>query len=197
MKIHKKSILPPSAALLAGDIYLTLDVGKDGNPIPITEGRGIGGLVINVVTAAGEIISTMPTSEVLFNCTRAADDALSAANIPQMIQDALQALPPSSSSLYYGTISERDAVVTPHANGTFCLVADATEDATVTAGAALYFYVNDGLIASWVKVAEYESMDAQVTIPNLAIVEQLGESGNQLTYKGSLVGGISIINNEW
>jgi hypothetical protein len=45
------------------------------------------------------------------------------------------------------------------ANG-LCLVLDATADATIAAGAALYVYDAVGL--QWTKVAEYESMDVQL-----------------------------------
>lgn len=56
------------------------------------------------------------------------------------------------------TIAARNALGLT-ANG-LCLVLDATADATVSAGAALYVYDAVGL--AWTKVAEYESMDVQL-----------------------------------
>jgi hypothetical protein len=91
------------------------------------------------------------------------------------------------------------------------LVSDATGDATVTSGAALYFFKNAD--NSWIKVAEYESMDATITWStivgkpssaptliddavskrhdhsNKAILDKWGESGGAPTYNGLPIGG--------
>ena len=53
------------------------------------------------------------------------------------------------------TIAARNAL-TP-SNGSMCLVLDATGDATVQAGAAMYVY--QLATTTWIKVSEYESMD--------------------------------------
>lgn len=55
-------------------------------------------------------------------------------------------------------IAARDAL-TPSSN-IFVLVVDATADATVDAGSALYVW--DNTAEEWIKVAEYESMDVTV-----------------------------------
>lgn len=70
-------------------------------------------------------------------------DALASVNNMQLVAD----------------IAARDAL-TPTQN-IMALVADASADADVTAGAALYFY--DFGNTDWIKVAEYESMDVTVT----------------------------------
>jgi len=91
------------------------------------------------------------------------------------------------------------------------MVLDATGDATVASGAALYVYRE--ATAEWVKVAEYESMDVTLawanisgrpasavaliddavtkrhTHTNAAYLDKIGETGGALTYNGSPVGG--------
>lgn len=58
-------------------------------------------------------------------------------------------------------IAARDALAPTKT--TLALVLDATGDATVGSGAALYLFDNDSGTAAWVKVSEYESMDLQFT----------------------------------
>lgn len=89
------------------------------------------------------------------------------------------------------------------------LVVDATADATVSAGAALYFW--DHTAASWIKIAEYESLDVitawnsisgrpssavadiddavakRHTHGNLATLNKLGEADGALTFDGTSV----------
>jgi hypothetical protein len=92
------------------------------------------------------------------------------------------------------------------------LVTNATGDATVAAGAALYVFRNSD--NTWVKVAEYEGMDVALTWDsitgkpasapslidaavaqrhthdNLAQLNKIGEDGGgALTYNGTAVGG--------
>lgn len=91
------------------------------------------------------------------------------------------------------------------------MVLDATGDATVASGAALYVYRE--ATATWIKVSEYESMDVTLAWAsisgkptsavaliddavtkrhdhtNKAYLDKIGESGGALTYDGSPVGG--------
>lgn len=104
-------------------------------------------------------------------------------------------------------IDARDAL-TPDTN-VFVLVQDASDDGTVTAGAALYVW--DAVGESWIKVAEYESMDITVawsTVTgrpsssvsdiddavtkkhahsNKSTLDAIGESGGALTFGGNPV----------
>lgn len=90
------------------------------------------------------------------------------------------------------------------------LVTDASADPTVDAGAALYVY--DATEDTYIKVAEYESMDVTLTWSqiqgrptssvsliddavtkrhehsNKAQLDKIGETGGQLTYDGTEVG---------
>lgn len=107
------------------------------------------------------------------------------------------------------TIAARNALTL--ARNALVLVEDATGDATVAAGAALYAYKE--ATTSWVKLTEYESLDvsfawanisgrptsspAQIdqavtdrhTHANKAYLDKIGESGGQLTYDGASVAG--------
>lgn len=121
-----------------------------------------------------------------------ASSIVSAANSMQVVAD----------------ITARDAIAPTSV--TLALVLDATGDATVSAGAATYVW-NEGP-DTWVKIAEYESMDVTVTWAsisgkptssvaniddavakrhahsNLAQLDKIGEDGNgHLTYNGSPV----------
>ncbi len=61
-------------------------------------------------------------------------------------------------------IAARDAL-TPTEN-IFVLVKDASDDGTVTAGAAMYLW--DNVAEEWVKVTEYESLDVVVSWSNIS-----------------------------
>lgn len=63
-------------------------------------------------------------------------------------------------------IAARDALATGAIRNFMVLVTDATGDATVTAGAAMYAWKEAG--ATWVKIAEYESMDVVLQWANIA-----------------------------
>lgn len=102
-------------------------------------------------------------------------------DVDAKISAAIGALDLSNSALYVGDIAARDALVLTKSS--FVLVADASADATVDVGAALYFY--NSVTAAWTKVAEYESMD--VIIPNKGILEDLGDMTGELSYKGKPV----------
>lgn len=58
-------------------------------------------------------------------------------------------------------IAARNALGAALTRNALVLVTDATGDATVTAGAAMYFYDNAG--AAWIKVSEFESLDVTLT----------------------------------
>lgn len=90
-------------------------------------------------------------------------------------------------------IAARDALQPSLTKSGFVLVTDATDDATVTLGAALYFF--DIVGGTFTKVSEYESMD--VIIPNRAILEEFSDVSNQLYYKGAAVGTVQAGSNEW
>jgi len=103
-------------------------------------------------------------------------------------------------------IAARNAL-TPTSN-VFVHVIDATGDATVSVGAAMYLY-NHGT-TSWIKVTEYESLDLVMSWENLTgkpsssptaidaavtaathsnrtVLDLLGASSGALTYNGSAV----------
>lgn len=105
-------------------------------------------------------------------------------------------------------ITERDAL--SPVNGTTVLVIDASDDATVTSGAATYVYRLS--TTTWVKISEAESQDialtwaalsgkptsspaaidaavaASHTHPNLSTLNSLGQDGDgELTYGGQNV----------
>lgn len=73
-------------------------------------------------------------------------------DIQAMISASLAGL---SSLEIVADIAARNAL-TP-SNGSMCLVLDATGDATVQSGAAMYVY--QLATTTWIKVSEYESMD--------------------------------------
>lgn len=99
------------------------------------------------------------------------------------------------------------------------LVLDATGDGTVVAGAALYVFRNSD--DTWVKVAEYESMDLSLTWAaitgkpasapasiddavnkrhthaNQAQLDKIGESAGQMTYDGAPVGATNWGATDW
>lgn len=113
-------------------------------------------------------------------------------------------------------ITERDAL-SLSANS-FVLVLDATDDPTVSSGAALYFY--DFVNTTWYKVSEFESLDvtlewsaingrptsspAQIDLAvsqrhvhgNMAVLDALSEDAGQLMYSGEPVGNV-ITTAEW
>lgn len=93
--------------------------------------------------------------------------------------------------LYAADIAERDLL--EMTKNSLVLVADATADATVDAGAAMYFYnVADD---SWLKIAEYESLD--LIIPNKQILTDLSDVGGQLYYKGAPIATVHAGTSQW
>lgn len=136
-----------------------------------------------------------------------------------LISAALQDFAQSSQALRMAAdIAQRDAMARsdPQINK-LILVADATADASVEQGAALYFY--DVSQDTFTKVAEYESMDIEFawasikggpnSTPaqlddaaakahahaNKGVLDLLGENASQqLTFRGAALGGGSM---EW
>lgn len=93
--------------------------------------------------------------------------------------------------LYAADIAGRDLL--DMTKNSLVLVADATADATVDAGAAMYFYnVADD---SWLKIAEYESLD--LVIPNKQILTDLSDVGGQLYYKGAPIATVHAGTSQW
>lgn len=84
------------------------------------------------------------------------------AMINALITAALSSLPSSGAPvLFAADIAARDALEPSLEQAVFVLVQDASDDPTVTAGAALYAW--NPSTSTWIKVAEYESMDVQLT----------------------------------
>ncbi|MDF3932160.1 hypothetical protein [Pseudomonas citronellolis] len=82
------------------------------------------------------------------------------AMINALIAAALASLPSSGAPvLFVADIAARDALEPEEA--VFVLVQDATDDPSVSSGAALYAW--NPATSTWLKVAEYESMDVQLT----------------------------------
>lgn len=108
-------------------------------------------------------------------------------------------------------IAARNALAASLNRNILVLVSNATGDATVASGAALYAFNNAG--DTWTKVTEYESLDVTLTWAsiqnkptstvsqidtavsqshahsNKTFLDKIGESGGALTYDGSAVGG--------
>ncbi|WP_165676576.1 hypothetical protein [Metapseudomonas otitidis] len=143
--------------------------------------------------------------------TNAAGEARAIGNssmINALITDALSSLPSSGAPLVFvADIAARDALEGSLTSAAFVLVQDATGDPTVTAGAALYAW--NPSTTSWLKVAEYESMDVTLTWnaiqgrptstpaqidsavaashshANKATLDKFSESGGLLRFNGS------------
>ena len=149
--------------------------------------------------------------------TNAAGEARAIGNssmINALITDALASLPSSGAPLVFvADIAARNALEGSLTSATFVLVEDATGDPTVNAGAALYGW--NPATTSWLKLAEYESMDVTLTWTaiqgrptstpaqidsavaathshaNKATLDKLSESGGLLRFNGA------AIQNEW
>jgi hypothetical protein len=106
-------------------------------------------------------------------------------------------------------IAARNALESSLNTNAMVLVADATGDNTVAAGAATYFW--DDALSSWSKISEYESLDVITTWASLSgkptsavadiddavtkrhahanktIIDKWGESGGEPTYNGQFL----------
>lgn len=81
--------------------------------------------------------------------------------INQLIADSLVEWEKTANSMpIVPTIAERDALILTLEKNTFILVLDASSDATVDAGSALYAF--DFATQTTYKIAEYESMDLTI-----------------------------------
>lgn len=116
---------------------------------------------------------------------------LTTSAINTLITNAISGLDGMTVSEIVADIAARDALTLTE--NVFVLVQDASADATVDAGSALYLYNSVG--DTFVKVAEYESMD--ITIPNQGILEDLSDVGGVLHYQGEPVGTVTAGTNEW
>ena len=124
-----------------------------------------------------------------------------------------------STLVHVATIAARDTAAGNAQNNTIYLVTDATGDATVKTGAALYFY--DKAAGTQTKVAEYESMDVVVqwgsingrpnstaaaidqavgnshTHANMSTLNGLSDNAGQLYYGGKPVNGADWAATDW
>lgn len=109
------------------------------------------------------------------------------------------------------TIAARNTLAATLNRNVLVLVTDATGDATVATGAALYAFNNTG--DTWAKISEFESMDVTLawasiqnrpastvsqidaavsqshSHSNKTFLDKIGETGGALTYNGTAVGG--------
>ena len=116
-------------------------------------------------------------------------------------------------------IAARNALASGAQRNLLVLVEDATGDATVSAGAALYSWKESG--GTWTKLTEYEGLDVTLawasisgrpaSAPSLiddavtkrhshanqAYLDKIGESSGALTYDGAAVGGASWTTTNW
>lgn len=86
-----------------------------------------------------------------------ADGKVPASQLPDVLRGTI---------VYNQTIAERDLTPTEDREGRLFMVVDASADATVNAGAALYGW-NPTLLAGagdWFKIAEYESLDVDFNV---------------------------------
>lgn len=142
---------------------------------------------------------------------------VSKADVNSAITTAIGALDMSNSVEFAANIAARDAMTLT--KSAFVYVADATADATVSAGAALYLY--DLNNTTWHKVTEYESLDLVLSWENItdkpnspvadiddavakrhshanmAVLDLLSAPAGQLLYNGEPVGGVVSTGNEW
>lgn len=146
------------------------------------------GLAADIAAGDAATLSTLRgelASEVAATLTTAA------ATADTKIAAAIAGLDMTNAAEFCATIAARDALE-PTKN-IFALVEDASDDPTVDAGSALYFY--NSATDVWIKVAEYESMD--IIFPNKTIVEKFSEVGGVLHYDGAPVGTVIAGVTEW
>lgn len=142
---------------------------------------------------------------------------VSKADVNTAISTAIGALDMSNTVEFAANIAARDAMTLT--KSAFVYVADATADATVTAGAAMYLYDYGG--ETWHKVTEYESLDLVLSWNNItgkpsssvaniddavakrhshankAVLDLLTAPDGQLLYDGAPVGGVITNGNQW
>lgn len=151
--------------------------------------------------------------------TNSAGEAKACGNTA-MIDALINARMAAASTLQQvATIAARDTAKATATGNTMYLVTNATGDATVAGGAALYFY-NKGS-DTFTKISEYESMDVVLqwaniqgkpnstpaaidtavgqahTHANAAVLNNLSDSGGKLAYGGAVVGGGDWTTTNW
>lgn len=158
-------------------------------------------LTLTVTGATGAVVAT----------------TVSKADVNTAISTAIGALDMSNSVEFAASIEDRNSLALT--KSAFVYVADATADATVTAGAAMYLY--DLTNTTWHKVTEYESLDLvlswnnitgkpvssvgaidnAVTLShiheNMDVLDLLTAPDGKLLYNGADVGGVITNGNEW
>ena len=168
----------------------TMYLVKVGALVEIHQTGATGAVIFHTITETEVntlIANALAASLADYSTTAQMNSAISTA-----VANAIAGIDQTSNAEFAADIAARDAM-TPTKN-IFCVVEDATGDATVASGAALYFY--NHAATTWVKVAEYESMD--IVIPNKAILEKFGVDGNgNLTYDGAVVGSVVQGAHEW
>lgn len=142
---------------------------------------------------------------------------MSKADVNTAISTAIGALDMSNSVEFAANIAARNAMTLT--KSAFVYVADATGDATVAAGAAMYLYNRTS--TTWHKVTEYESLDLVLSWDkitgkpsssvadiddavakrhshnNTAVLDLLTAPSGQLLYNGADVGGVITNGNQW
>lgn len=99
------------------------------------------------------------------------------------VATGIAALDLSATVQYADNIAGRDIIAADLTKSSLIFVVDATGDATVTVGSALYFYNVPN--ATFTKVAEYESLD--LIIPNKTILEGFSVVQSRLHFDGVMI----------
>lgn len=144
-------------------------------------------------------------------------NTLSRSAVGTMIANEIAELDLASGVQYAADITARDALTLT--KDSFVFVEDASADPTVTSGSAMYFYSLQ--TTDFTKVAEYESMDLQLTWAGLqdkptsavadiddavskrhthankTVLDDLSDASGQLQYKGAPVGTVQEGTHEW
>lgn len=138
-----------SSVTIADDL-VTNDAAK---ALSAKQGVVVKGYIDNLVSLSGESISS--TGHGTFTGSTISDNVNTKIAL-QELETALEAIPTKKQSVV-PDIAGRDALTNLSA-GDIAYVTDASSDATVTSGAALY--VSDG--TNWFKIAEFESLDLNI-----------------------------------
>ena len=109
-----------------------------------------------------------------------AEVARSNAYADNAVSAGIAALDLSATVQYAADILARKMLVADLTKSSLIFVVDATGDATVTVGSALYFY--DTVGETFTKVSEYESLD--LVIPNKAILQSFSVVNSRLYLDG-------------
>lgn len=142
---------------------------------------------------------------------------VSKADVNAAVTTAIGYLDMSNNIVFAADIAARNALNLSKTS--FVYVADATADATVNAGAAMYLF--NFVQGTWHKVTEYESLDLVLnwdsingkpessaadiddavgkrhSHANMAVLDLLTAPDGKLLYNGADVGGVITNGNEW